>query len=488
MGNIKNSHKDISKKETVRVCILSNSVTDGTSLGLVPSAGNATTLSRGDHIHGTPPKDIIPVSYIIYQEKNIIYAKSCMSGKRDYSGIVTDVTTTIQNAINNLTIGRTWKEKVTVKGSYIVNDTIKIPSYTALDIQGKLSLGKDVNLFESKSLTDESKYVEITGGFLDGVGHASYDGIKGIFSRSFISNMNIENFNNGINLTGVSWADYGTHRSYETCIFNNNIGLNNVGILLCPYSTDNEILSNVVRKSNIYGIQIQASNRIIGNHTWASAGDAQLANIYINTDGYGVDNLILDSNFIDGGPKDGIIIDASDETNTIYDIIISNNTFQKIGMSANNTYDCIRFQRKGNPGIGKSVIIGNRFVSYEANKPRYGINETCTTGNQIAFNRIVNMATLPIMPGDSNTIIKYNDGYKTENYGVLIANGTGYQKIFRVIHGLASVPMNVQLEAKSLDAAGNKYWSADAIDITVNFVTAPPSGINNIVISWKADV
>ena len=75
-----------------------------------------------------------------------------------------------------------------------------------------------------------------------------------------------------------------------------------------------------------------------------------------------------------------------------------------------------------------------------------------------------------------------------KNSGTAPFNGTGSQTVFTIAHGCASTPSHVSLEAKTADASGVKYWSADGTNITVTFITAPPAGTNNVVIGWKAEV
>jgi len=73
----------------------------------------------------------------------------------------------IQAAVNSLTTGRTWKEKVLLKGNFTVSSATNIPSYTIIDIQGKVTLedGSDQNVFMiASSLSD----IEIINGEIDG--------------------------------------------------------------------------------------------------------------------------------------------------------------------------------------------------------------------------------------------------------------------------------------------------------------------------------
>ena len=79
-------------------------------------------------------------------------------------------------------------------------------------------------------------------------------------------------------------------------------------------------------------------------------------------------------------------------------------------------------------------------------------------------------------------------GQKFNTSGTATFSGTGAQTVFTIAHNLALPPTNVNLEAKTADASGVKYWSADGTNITVTFITAPPAGTDNVVIGWKGEV
>jgi hypothetical protein len=79
-------------------------------------------------------------------------------------------------------------------------------------------------------------------------------------------------------------------------------------------------------------------------------------------------------------------------------------------------------------------------------------------------------------------------GVVLENSGTAIFSGDGLATSFSFAHGLATTPTVVNLEAKSADAAGDKYWTADATNITVTFAAAPAAGTDNVVIGWEAKV
>jgi len=73
----------------------------------------------------------------------------------------------IQAALDYLTAGRTWKEKVILNGNFVINSAINVPSYTVIDIRGKITLanGADQNIFMiAPNLSD----IEIINGEIDG--------------------------------------------------------------------------------------------------------------------------------------------------------------------------------------------------------------------------------------------------------------------------------------------------------------------------------
>lgn len=82
----------------------------------------------------------IPESYLIYKSGSTVKARNGSTGLIDYSG--TDAKTVITSALTNLTVGRTWKEKVVVKGNFSIDNSVSaltIPDYTVFELQGKLT-------------------------------------------------------------------------------------------------------------------------------------------------------------------------------------------------------------------------------------------------------------------------------------------------------------------------------------------------------------
>lgn len=76
----------------------------------------------------------------------------------------------IQPALNGLTAGRTWKEKVLCLGNFTIPATILVPSYTWLEIHGTWTLADnvDADMIQNDDVAGGNTQIEIIGGILDG--------------------------------------------------------------------------------------------------------------------------------------------------------------------------------------------------------------------------------------------------------------------------------------------------------------------------------
>lgn len=52
----------------------------------------------------------------------------------------------IQWAVDALTDGRTYKEKIILKGDFVISSSIIIESYTTLEFQGKVTIANNTNI------------------------------------------------------------------------------------------------------------------------------------------------------------------------------------------------------------------------------------------------------------------------------------------------------------------------------------------------------
>jgi hypothetical protein len=87
-----------------------------------------------------------PASYVVWSDGSNYHADS-MNGGLDYtSPNLLDAAPVVNNAFSALTSGRTWREKVVLKGSFNLGARLTIPAYTDLDMtDATVKLNNSVN-------------------------------------------------------------------------------------------------------------------------------------------------------------------------------------------------------------------------------------------------------------------------------------------------------------------------------------------------------
>jgi hypothetical protein len=118
----------------------------------------------------------------------IVYKNGSNTQYRDWQGQLQATSSNSADIINwvlgNLTVGRTWQEKVLLKGDFTISYPILVSSYTILQIDGKITLanGANCNIIENKHASTYDRDITIIGGVLDGnsanQGSGDYNGIK----------------------------------------------------------------------------------------------------------------------------------------------------------------------------------------------------------------------------------------------------------------------------------------------------------------------
>lgn len=113
--------------------------------------------------------------------------------------------------------------------------------------------------------------------------------------------------------------------------------------------------------------------------------------------------------------------------------------------------------------------------------PRVGkwfVNATSSDGNnrQIAIGRIM--------------VREIGDPYEPilSNRATATFSGTGAQTAFVIPHMLDGTPTTAEVVPATSAAAGNRFVTMDATNLTVTYTTAPASGSSNVVLNWRAEV
>jgi len=134
-------------------------------------------------------------SYLIYTLNGNVYAVNGLYGTTPYKGSVAE--TVINDVLaNGLTAGRTWKERVLLKGNFSLSGSIKISSYTILQIDGKLTMTTDANMIENSDQTNGNVDIEIIGGVLDGNNRDVYIVTTDKVTNFFMRNVKVINGKN----------------------------------------------------------------------------------------------------------------------------------------------------------------------------------------------------------------------------------------------------------------------------------------------------
>jgi len=94
----------------------------------------------------------------------------------------TNASQVINNALENLTVGRTWMETVYLKGNFTISNTILVSSYTHIILDGMVSLdgASHISILQNAHPTVYDGHVIIEGGVWDGGADISWHGGHGI--------------------------------------------------------------------------------------------------------------------------------------------------------------------------------------------------------------------------------------------------------------------------------------------------------------------
>jgi hypothetical protein len=102
---------------------------------------------------------------------------------------------------------------------------------------------------------------------------------------------------------------------------------------------------------------------------------------------------------------------------------------------------------------------------------------------------LTHKGTEPVTPEDWNTVVDALDELDgrapKKRMGALATfSGDGSTTDFVIAHGLGVAPDVALVGEGSADAVGNKWWEVDATNLTIHFLTAPPSGTDNVKLWW----
>lgn len=443
----------------------------------------------------------LSASYIIFSEGGVVYARNGKTNQIDFSG--TDASTVIQSVIDAL---RDRGGRILIKSGVYIVDTLHVEGVSNISIVGEgfetklVAKLEDTIVFKIGDRTNQSKFarnIEIAYLMIDGSNQATETTTEETVERRFGIEVVSPDGNTNAFIHHCYIYNTGSDSIYiwsSDSIIAYNIIENTRGYWAsihehCPSSapygypaTKATIIYNKIINSSVSSIR---HGRIIAYNTIINSGGKEFTDflksaivggepgcIIIGNDINGIRPIVSGIQFSDDGCDDNII-----DGNIIVDPAYPYNGYNGWGIYV-----------KGN----NNVIKNNKLFVTDTStiRPEAFIEEN-GSGNVITGNILqsgVNYRRGAILRYGTNTIVKNNIGYITENSGTAIFSGDGSQTVFTIAHGLAGTPKSWHVDAASADAMGAKYVTADATNLTVTFATAPPAGTDNVVLVWSAEM
>jgi len=265
-------------------------------------------------------------------------------------------------------------------------------------------------------------------------------------------------------------------RCKNITIANNKVyGVGKTGIYLDQYVENASVIGNTVRDTGEHGIfcDIGCQKATIVGNTIYNAG---LVGIYA---GVGLaEEIVVSNNIVDTTGSHGIRVNASEYGN-VKNIIVSNNIIKNVPTSGEKKG--IIISDDGTYRYENAIVTGNIIDTAQYGIVLYTSNTENPPSWVDVFGNIVrNWVT--------DDISIHGSIKRLRKKGTATFSGDGSTTQFKIKHGLVSTPSKVLVTPMTSDAAGDFYVTADDTYIYVNYKTAPPSGSNNIKLSWYAEV
>jgi len=256
------------------------------------------------------------------------------------------------------------------------------------------------------------------------------------------------------------------------------------GIDVDAYGNDLEeiqVIDNYVDSATSYAIQVVSNSTTTYNITNSKISGNRLINsltgIAIQ---YLVDSEVMD-NHVAMNQRYGISFYDS-HYNKVFSNTIKNNSQEAAG-----SYNGLRLVG----GSDYLKVFGNHVYDDQTTHTQgYGVYFYNSDYHKIFDNYFTGNVNGALNSHPANTIVKDNRGYTTENSGTATFSGDAATTSFTIAHGLAETPTFYSVEEASADAGAAEidYITVDATNITVYFKSAPASGTDNVVLSWRAEV
>jgi len=376
----------------------------------------ASELADGQWMHDTDLNPIIrdyarraqvPAKYVVFKENSTFYADHCDGTGLDFdettlNAVLTEVFT------NGLTAGRTYKEKIIVKGEHTGLEQIAIPSYTTFEVQGYLKAKNALNdhFFKNSDTVGGNSHIEICGGYIDGNTAnqtADFNCIHletvtyGSVHDSYIKGGGRFTVTNGeaVELTSSSLCDVTNCKLAADA--------DTYDLIKGSVATSNLIRGNILYQysGNAHGtmaIQMGTGsdeNVIVGNTVYAQGGNGiKMHNADLN---------VVIGNLVAGTPNDCITEVANSSRNLI--------TANTVHYPANPSWGGLTVRT---PGAAVDNVLSNNYVYLKDDATSRGIVlDANSSGTRLINNTIIGngagVTGIQIDAGATDTWIRGND-------------------------------------------------------------------------------
>jgi hypothetical protein len=221
---------------------------------------------------------------------------------------------------------------------------------------------------------------------------------------------------------------------------------------------------------------IISNNVIQGGDIQVVGPDTSFANI--------IKNVNISNNFVIDPPTWGIRLKNVSGPSMILNNQVRNSN-ENLVTTGNTAYAHISLTASNNVEVYGNILTAIDHTTGANSKMLYYEG---MSGARFYNNKFVNNTgalTIKAGTGNLNVTAWDNEGAQNIASGVSTFSGNGTTKAFVVNHGLDWVPDWCQAFAGSTDAKGDSWVdSFTATTFTVNFVTAPPAGTNNVLLYW----
>lgn len=440
------------------------------------------------------------INYIVYIDDGDgkVKVKSEIDGIIDFTG--TDAARVINTTLNNLTVGRLWKEKLTLIGDFYLSDEIEMAPNCILDLyNARLIPSGCVLAINTKNITDSM----ILGGTIDGqnqtdgnintrcidvntcdriiikdieIKNSGYYGLN-LWDSNDCTIDNVyshDNYRHGVHLGGDNPGRNQYNITVNCRCYSNGVdGINDRGSTLTDENIHNSYINDICkgngqhgfyfssgmatieRTNKFYVVNCQSFNNTKFGFRFAECGGIIMNPVAMYNSEHGVEvagcsNLsVINPLLTHNGQtpwKEGLrILDGSSAPSSHITVI---------GGEIRDNYR----------NININSSLGSDDISIAHVDVRGGIYSNVNLQGTITNLRITGL-----------------NGFKTKNSGkVTIPNG--YTSI-KVAHDLASTPTVVTLGATHSEVS-NAVWNADTKNITISVGSAVTS---DRYIGWYAE-